>query len=48
MLHFVLQAKGISYDYGDFKIRVGNMSQGNNFRGVITEVKVICLLFSRN
>jgi len=31
------EAKGISYDSGDFKIKVGNMSQGNNFRGVIVE-----------
>lgn len=32
-----IEAKGLRYDYGDFTIKIGNMSQGNNFRGVISE-----------
>eukprot|EP00795_Rhopilema_esculentum_P003418 gene3418-1783_t len=31
------EAKGINYDFGDFKIKLGNISQGNNFKGIIIE-----------
>eukprot|EP00794_Sanderia_malayensis_P020128 gene20128-22100_t len=32
-----IEAKGLKYDFGDFSIRIGTMSQGNNLKGVISE-----------